>query len=130
MKQQKKVPKANRGRTRIKTLTIEEVFGQLALEEKQGKSLHRRLEVFYKKGLKCTTPDCDKEGILFALELDPGQGKHIDLYTKDNELMTVDHDNPLSNGGTWDLENLFPMCEKHNAKKGSIIPEKYKKTNG
>lgn len=112
-----------RGWTRIKTLTIEEVFADLAEKESKGQTLHRRIQVFYKKGCNCIAEGCTKVGTHFALEVDNGGGYHLDLFTEEGVLMTVDHHNPLSNGGTWDLENLNPMCEKCNSKKGSKIPE-------
>jgi 5-methylcytosine-specific restriction endonuclease McrA len=118
--------KKKKGKTRnwerIKTMKVEDVFAELKAKEEKGETLHRRLQVFYKKGLQCTVEGCVHKGAYFALEKDPGGGMHIDLFTHDGILMTVDHHNPLSNGGKWELKNLNPMCEPHNAKKGSKIP--------
>jgi hypothetical protein len=93
---------------RIKVLSIEEVFNDLSIRESNGQSLHRRLKVFYKKGCKCTRPGCNKVGTYFALEK-CGKGLHLDLFTEQGELMTVDHHIPKSKGGTWDLSNLNPL---------------------
>lgn len=80
---------------------------------------HKRLKVFYYKGLKCANPKCDEIGKYLIKTVDNVGGTHIDVYTKDFKLMTVDHILPKSKGGTYDLENLDPMCMKCNTKKGN-----------
>jgi len=42
-------------------------------------------------------------------------GIHIDLYTADLTLMTVDHIIPKSFGGDMSLDNLRPMCRPCNS---------------
>jgi 5-methylcytosine-specific restriction endonuclease McrA len=89
---------------------------------------HRRLSVFAFKGVRCSVPNCPHEGA-FLLESEQRnkkgevQGIHIDLYTKNFALMTVDHHVAKSQGGNDHLDNKFPMCSKHNSKKGSQDPE-------
>ena len=90
---------------------------------------HHRLSVFAFKGVRCSVPNCPHEGA-FLLESEQRsrktgevQGIHIDLYTKDFALMTVDHNVALSKGGSDNLDNKVPMCSKHNSKKGSLPPE-------
>lgn len=78
---------------------------------------HRRLKVFKHKGCKCIT--CGVEGVHLIKGLDPTGGSHVDLYTKDFRLMTVDHNIPKSKGGSNDLSNLDPMCERCNTKKSN-----------
>lgn len=83
---------------------------------------HRRLTVFYNKGYCCAVPDCPREGYyLIAARQERGGGIHIDVYTKDFHLMTVDHILPKSKGGGEELENKQPMCAYHNTKKGNEI---------
>jgi len=48
---------------------------------------------------------------------DPGGGIHVDLFSDDHVLMTVDHVVPRSKGGTTVLSNLVPMCKKCNERK-------------
>jgi hypothetical protein len=80
---------------------------------------HRRLTVFHHKGVKCVVPGCDCEGTYVIETLDPGGGRHIDVYTRKFELMTVDHIIPKSRGGGEELSNKQPMCNRHNASKGN-----------
>lgn len=90
----------------------------LPLEELKTKfSSHKRLKVFYHKGLKCVS--CNKEGKYLIAAKDKGGNIHIDVYTKDFELMTVDHIKPKSLGGSYDIENLDPMCTGCNSKKSN-----------
>lgn len=82
---------------------------------------HRRLTVFYHKGLKCSS--CDKVGKYVIEAKDPGGGIHIDVYTESLELMTVDHIIPKAKGGKNILTNYQPMCNKCNSKKGCSMPD-------
>lgn len=73
---------------------------------------HNRLKVFAKKGTKCVC--CHAEGTrLVRRKINYKNGKfdeHIDLYTKDLILMTVDHMLPKSKKGGESLRNKQPMC--------------------
>lgn len=94
----------------------------LPMEELRTKhSRHKRLKVFNTKGLKCVS--CPKEGEYLIAAKDVGGGIHIDLYTKNFDLMTVDHIKPKSRGGTYDIENLDPMCADCNTKKAATYDE-------
>lgn len=94
----------------------------LPLKELETKySRHKRLKVFHNKGLKCVT--CDKTGVYLIAARDRGGSIHVDVYTKDFNLMTVDHIKPKSKGGTYDLENLDPMCAKCNTNKADKYVE-------
>ncbi len=77
---------------------------------------HHRLRVFANKGLQCAY--CPKVGAKFVLALDYWGGKHYDVYTADNQLMTVDHVLSRAKGGSEDLENLVPCCATCNSLKG------------
>ena len=94
----------------------------LPIEELQTKySRHKRLKVFAFKGLKCVK--CPREGKYLIAAKDRSGAIHVDLYTKDFELMTVDHIKPKRLGGTYDIENLDPMCCFCNTKKGGDYDE-------
>jgi hypothetical protein len=82
---------------------------------------HRRLKVFHHKGVKCVS--CDKVGEYLIAGKDRGGSVHVDLYTKNFELMTIDHIKPKGKGGSDDIENLNPMCEKCNSKKADKYNE-------
>ena len=87
---------------------------------------HKRLRVFHHKGLECVNPDCNRVGEYLIIGKDPGGSYHVDLYTKDFHLMTIDHIKPKGKGGDSNIENLDPMCEKCNSKKA----DKYEELEG
>jgi len=97
----------------------------LPLEELQTKySRHKRLKVFAVKGFKCVS--CDRVGKYLIAGKDNSGALHIDLYTKDFELMTVDHIKPKSKGGSYAIDNLDPMCCFCNTEKS----DKYEELEG
>ena len=97
----------------------------LPLEDLQTKySRHKRLKVFAVKGLKCVS--CDRVGKYLIAGKDNGGAIHLDIYTGDFELMTIDHIKPKSKGGSYDIENLDPMCCFCNTEKS----DKYEELEG
>ena len=91
---------------------------------------HRRLKVFVHKGRKCV--QCNREGV-FLLVTQELHGKHrklhVDLYTEDFVLMTVDHIVPKAQARKigWSkqaierLKNKQTMCDPCNHKKGDSM---------
>ncbi len=89
---------------------------------------HKRLSVFVHKGRKCV--QCGREGV-FLLKTVEVKGKkpqtHVDLYTEDFILMTVDHIVPraICKRDGWsrqareNIKNKQTMCEPCNNGKGS-----------
>lgn len=91
----------------------------------KGFKNHRRFRVFWKKGVRCR--GCSLEGNAIVKTKWKDGSIHHDLYhwSKSKKiLMTVDHIIPKSYGGKNDLNNLQPLCEKCNSKKGNqlLIP--------
>jgi len=82
---------------------------------------HKRLKVFYFKGLQCVS--CPTKGVYLIKTKDTFNNTHIDIYSKDFQLMTVDHIKPKSKGGTYHIDNLDPMCSSCNSKKGNKFEE-------
>lgn len=82
---------------------------------------HRRLRVFHHHGTKCSHPTCQKEGTYLIKALNTSGGVHVDLYTDEFELMTIDHIVPKSKGGSNLIENLQPMCNTCNAQKADKL---------
>lgn len=81
---------------------------------------HRRLKVFYHKGLRCVNyEECGREGSIITHGVDRGGNLHIDVCTSDFYPMTIDHIIPKSHGGNNRLDNLDPMCSECNWKKGN-----------
>ncbi len=96
---------------------------ELPMERLADYSKHRRLGVFYEKGLACVEPGCECVGSRLIVGQDKSGGLHVDVYTDDLILMTVDHINPRWNGGSDHMTNKQPMCRYHNSKKGGILPD-------
>lgn len=116
-----------------------ELIGFLPLSDLHDElSEHERLMVFHHKGTQCVA--CGRVGTLLALGRETGQAKytrhrkshgrvHIDLYTDDFVLMTVDHTVPKSVAKQlgWSkeeiesLDNKQPMCDPCNGSKGSHL---------
>lgn len=80
---------------------------------------HRRLGVFAEKG--CTCVRCNRVGTRLVIGEEFNGNLHVDLYTNDLILMTIDHIHPKSKGGSDDMTNLDPMCGPCNWAKGSKI---------
>ncbi len=84
---------------------------------------HYRLTVFVHKVRECVV--CGREGVLLLKTKDKGGKLHVDLYTDDFVLMTVDHIIPkkigkelmLAKQQIEDLSNKQPMCNPCNNKK-------------
>lgn len=87
-----------------------------ALEEYKG---HHRLRVFYFFGTTCVACGVTGTQLLKFKHKDLGS-IHVDVYTNNMVLMTVDHITPRSKGGGNTLENLQPMCTRCNNIKGNI----------
>lgn len=88
---------------------------------------HKRLQVFVHKGRECVT--CDRVGTLLLVTVDKGGQRHVDLYTDDFVMMTVDHIMPKAQAkrlgwgkkATEKLRNKQPMCSPCNGSKGCKI---------
>lgn len=79
-----------------------------------------RLQLFKFKGIKCVS--CTRVGAYFAIEICKGHvSPHLNLYSHDGTLMTMDHIVPKSKGGGDFLENLQTMCTKCNGKKADKV---------
>ncbi len=79
---------------------------------------HRRMKVFFNKGLNCV--NCSRHGMYLIIREIRGE-KHIEILAQDMIPMSVDHIFPKSKGGRYVLENLQPMCSVCNTKKSDKI---------
>ncbi len=94
-----------------------------------GKIEHRRLKVFHRKGTECVNPECNRVGTKLMVNEVRGRRQkkgpgsiHVDIYTEDNIMMTIDHIHPKSKGGAvLDMNNLQIMCTKCNSNKSDKI---------
>lgn len=93
---------------------------------------HNRLRVFVHKGRKCVR--CGREGVLLLKTVETKGKKpqtHVDLYTEDFVLMTVDHIVPkaIAKKAGWSraarerLKNKQTMCSPCNNGKGHSTRE-------
>lgn len=115
------------GRELLEILPLSDLYSEF--------SEHERLTVFANKGRDCVT--CPRVGTLLVLSKETGIKKesrkrgsvgriHIDLYTDDFVLMTVDHIMPKYQARKlgWgklaieSLDNKQPMCDPCNNSKG------------
>lgn len=115
------------GRELLEILPLSELYSDY--------SDHERLGVFANKGLECVT--CPRVGTFLILSRETNICRdsrkrksvgrvHIDIYTDDFILMTVDHIVPKFQGKAlgWTremieaLENKQPMCDPCNNSKG------------
>ena len=80
--------------------------------------LHKRLKVFFNKGLACVTPNCTNVGTRLICARGGNGGHNWDIFTDDLVMMTVDHIIAKKNGGGNEIENLQPMCSYCNSAKG------------
>ena len=78
---------------------------------------HRRLQVFYLKGVIC--PVCNIKADILTKSVDRKGAIHIDVCTKELYPFTIDHIIPKSKGGTDHIDNLRPMCCLCNWEKGN-----------
>ena len=70
------------------------IFGEPKKDRRRRRATTEEMaEVFRRDGIKCVK--CNSENNL-----------------------TVDHKIPLAKGGTWDIDNLQPMCQSCNSSKG------------
>lgn len=116
---------------RKETLSLEEVLPFVKFSEKgTSKKVYNgdiikmdslRYQLFSTKGVECVK--CGLKGSFFAKEKNPkDKSYHLNLYgVKDGiEIMlTKDHIQPKSLGGSNDLSNLQPMCKICNELKGN-----------
>lgn len=111
-----------RGR-RSDTILLEE-YDLADLHERFGE--HKRLKVFRIKGTSCVT--CDATGVRLvrtqSVHRETGHHhdhEHVDVYTEDWVLMTVDHIIPRSKGGNNSMRNKQPMCIRCNGTKADKL---------
>jgi 5-methylcytosine-specific restriction endonuclease McrA len=101
------------------------VIKELAFDKLKAFRRHDRLKVFYHKGSKCV--ECGVEGTrLVWSKQHKHDGLHLDVFTTDGLLMTVDHLIPRSVGGRDVMSNFQPMCSICNSKKGSTGTNRFK----
>lgn len=99
-----------------KTILLEELdFSLLYTTYKE----HRRLCVFALKGLECVC--CGIVGTRLIKSVDKAGNIHIDVYTDDYTLMTVDHTIPFSISKDNTLANKEPMCHPCNFVKDNSL---------
>lgn len=98
-----------------KSLTVMEremYLGEIALKSRVGR---------FCKSFQCV---CCKRGAVFGLKTHPNkhpESIRFDTYTINGTMMTVDHIIPRSWGGSTNIYNLRPMCQRCNCKRGDRV---------
>lgn len=128
-KKEPKILKKHKHRTRVASFTFDEVREMLELPAryKKGKpyGLHdgvyfslRRAAIIFEIGFDCV--HCGLKGHIFHLEHTFNKASwHLDLYSEDDTLMTIDHLVPKSRGGPDVVENFQNLCMPCNTIKGN-----------
>ena len=120
--------KTHSHRTRVATFSIEQVreWTDNPPIQKRGKAYAkhenirislRRMPAIFHMGFQCR--HCPEKGVKFCLEKTIGGQYHLDLYSENDVLMTIDHKVPKSKGGEDDLSNYQCLCHICNGKKGN-----------
>lgn len=78
-----------------------------------------RLQSLVKLGNICV--NCGLEGTKFMIGVDRGSGRHLDLYSDDDTMMTIDHIFPKSKGGKNRMDNYQLMCKPCNETKADTV---------
>lgn len=104
--------------TRAKVFKYE-IIKTMPLSSLEVYKEHRRLKVFYNKGVVCV--NCGLEATQLAVGKEKNGNLHVDVYTDDFYPLTVDHIIPKSKGGSDELVNLDPMCARCNFAKGDKL---------
>jgi 5-methylcytosine-specific restriction endonuclease McrA len=103
----------NHGYKILQTYSLEEGT-RLATSSKS-----KRLKNLIKLGNECVS--CGLTASKFMFGIDKGGGSHLDMYSSDNTLFTIDHIQPLSKGGRDHIDNMQLMCSPCNEKKGNSV---------
>lgn len=122
-------------RRRIASFTVDEIRDRLANASYAEKDRERKERPFFYHidacvslrrvrihmdmgmGLACVT--CDRVGAMYHLEVTRGGQFHLDLYSGDDVMMTIDHVVAQSKGGTNAPHNKQMMCGPCNLDKGA-----------
>lgn len=123
--------------TRLAIFSLEEIFDHIPFDingkpdnnipnqkEYNNQQVHMtsiRYILYKVKGTTCK--ECGIVGTFFSLDLPRNcERPHFNLYGYDEEgnevMITKDHIHPKSKGGSDKLDNLQPLCERCNCKKG------------
>ena len=92
---------------------------EIVKEYNDGNIKSVRILNLFKLGFTCV--DCKIEGTKWIRTRDAGGGIHLDLYSEDDTLMTIDHIIPKSKGGKNHIDNMQTMCKVCNESKGNQI---------
>lgn len=102
----------------VKEYTIEE--GIEICKKSKSKRL-KSLSKLSEQSTKCNNPTCNVIGTKFCIGTDKAGNNHIDLYSEDMTMITIDHIMPKSKGGKNTIDNYQLLCKPCNELKGDKI---------
>jgi len=98
----------------------EHTMEEIMLQYENGEIRSERINNLIKLGNKCVS--CGLEGDHFKITVDGNGGEHLDMYSSDGTMMTIDHIIPVSKGGLKKcISNMQTMCKVCNEIKGDKI---------
>ena len=89
------------------------------LEKLEQYATHRRLQTFYDHGTECVYFGCSAKGTKLVQWKANDNSIHMDLFTDDDVMMTVEHVIPRSLGGKNHISNYLPACQRCNERRGT-----------
>jgi len=92
-------------------------LNKLEYSKENSLRVNRLLHLIYKDGPVCQ--HCGIVGTHFKKAIHNDHRIHVDLYSDDDKLLTIDHIVPKSKGGPDEIENMQILCFTCNIKKGN-----------
>lgn len=132
MRSKKKRNRKNHNYKLYKNYTINKIFDYINKNELPDKDIYHKLdyidsferiiiikELLDRDGYKCQ--NCNIKPSFFALGLDKSKRWHLDLYSDNHDMFTIDHIHPKSKGGKNNIENYQLLCKVCNEDKSDNI---------